>query len=78
MKKKELSRNCEDTILPLDILNEEIGVVSATECTGLMPAPPQNYDEAEAYAQIYSVPKAENKREKELKDHKKDTFWGLM
>ena len=30
---------------------------SATECTGLMPTPPENEEEAESYNEIYVVPK---------------------
>lgn len=31
-------------------------VVSATECTGLMSIPPQNEEEEDSYADIYTVP----------------------
>ena len=37
-----------------DVVNN---VASATECTGLMYLPPQDEDEVESYADIYSVPK---------------------
>ena len=30
---------------------------SATECTGMIQIPPENYDEAESYSEIYVVPK---------------------
>ena len=31
-------------------------VASATECTGLIPTPPNNEGEAEAYTDIYNIP----------------------
>jgi len=38
-------------------LNEDISsVVSATECTGLMPIPPQDLFESESYSEIYTFP----------------------
>lgn len=46
-----------------DLLNESNGVVSATECTGLMPTPANDYDEAESYNEIYVVPRVVNKKE---------------
>ena len=36
-------------------------VVPATECTGLIQAPPASEDEAKAYTEICDVPKPENK-----------------
>lgn len=56
-----------DESFAFDMQNEFNSVVSSTECTGLMPTPPQDYDEAEAYSEIYVVPKVENEREKELR-----------
>ena len=41
----------------IDILSKQNGVVSANECTGMMPTPPEDYDEAEAYNEIYVIPK---------------------
>lgn len=46
-----------------DLLNESNGVASATECTGLMPTPANDYDEAESYNEIYVVPRVVNKKE---------------
>lgn len=40
-----------------DLENEINSVVSQTECTGLISVPPQDEDEAEAYTEIYTVPK---------------------
>lgn len=31
-------------------------VVSSTECTGLIPTPPANEQEAQAYTDIYAIP----------------------
>ena len=45
-----------------DIMNNENTVASMTECTGLMQTPPQNNAEAEAYADIYTVPKTVNEK----------------
>lgn len=50
-----------------DQLNKIDSVVSATECTGLMYAPADNYDEAESYNEIYVVPKVSNEDEKKLR-----------
>lgn len=50
----------EKEILPEDVLDIE-STVSATECTGLMPTPPQNEAEVEAYTQIYDIPQPKNK-----------------
>lgn len=36
-------------------LDEEFGVCSSMECTGLMPTPPQNQGEWEAYQALYSM-----------------------
>ena len=50
----------------IDMLSKQNGVVSATECTGMIQIPPENYDEAEAYNEIYVIPKVKNERKKEL------------
>lgn len=44
------------------------GVVSATECTGLMYRPAENDDEAESYNEICSIPATANKSEEKLKE----------
>ncbi len=36
-------------------------VVSSTECTGLMYAPPASPEEAESYSQIYEVPHSKDR-----------------
>ncbi len=43
-----------------DILDKINPVASATECTGLIQIPPQNEAEAEAYTDIYVIPKQIN------------------
>lgn len=53
-----------------DMLSKQNGVVSANECTGMMAIPPQSEEEAEAYNEIYVIPKVINKREKELRQEK--------
>ncbi|HHW46905.1 MAG TPA: hypothetical protein GXX17_08400 [Clostridiales bacterium] len=40
----------------LDILYENTSVVSATDCTGLMYAPPTSEYEVESYKEIYDIP----------------------
>jgi hypothetical protein len=35
-------------------------VVSATECTGLIPTPPQSAEQAESYAQLYHIPQSKD------------------
>ena len=47
-----------------DILKNSNDVASTTECTGLMQTPPENEAQAEAYNNIYTVPKAVNKANK--------------
>lgn len=50
-----------------DRLNKLDSVVSGTECTGLMYAPPENEDEAESYNEIYVIPQVPNEGEKRLR-----------
>ena len=45
------------------------GVVSATECTGLMYRPAENDDEAESYNEICSVYAVANSGEEKLKEN---------
>ncbi len=44
------------------------GVVSATECTGLMYRPAEDESEAESYNEICSVPAVANKDKEKLKE----------
>lgn len=38
-----------------DSLFDDLNVISATECTGLMPTPPQSAPEWEAYQALYAT-----------------------
>ncbi len=46
---------------------EEQPVASTMECTGLMPSLPNTEDEAESYADLYSVPAPRQKKDVEIK-----------
>ncbi len=48
-KKKHAPELDEDNFVSLDI-------ASSTECTGMIPGPPLDDAEVDAYAEIYSVP----------------------
>lgn len=39
----------------------ESAVISTTECTGLVQAPPQDEEEADAYRDMYGIPVEESK-----------------
>lgn len=51
----------------IDMLDVDLSadVASATECTGLMPVPPEDAEEYESYAELYTteVSKAISKKE---------------
>ena len=64
--KSEPRRNYEEEI-DYDVLSDRNSVASATECTGLMYAPPEDEFEAESYNDIYVVPKVPNEKEKKLR-----------
>lgn len=53
-------------------------IASATDCTGLIPTPPTNAEEAESYTKIYSVPTPSVEKEKQDPDgdrsHTSDSF----
>ncbi|WP_312641470.1 hypothetical protein [Hydrogenoanaerobacterium sp.] len=55
-----MSDNDKQCIPPRDELFDDFWdldtVVSATECTGLIPIPPTTEDEAESYTNIYAIP----------------------
>lgn len=57
MKKYLKTEPVENHDYQYDLENELSSVVSATECTGLIQVPPQDEEEAAAYAEIYTVPK---------------------
>ena len=50
-----------DEDFAFDIMNNSNTVASATECTGLIQIPPENDYQAEAYSDIYTVPKTVSK-----------------
>ena len=59
MDKKTKKEN-EKALEEFSALDDITGVASATECTGLMQIPPLNSEQAEAYGEIYEVPKQVN------------------
>lgn len=63
MKEKKIP----DEDFAFDVLNKQNGVVSFNECTGMMPVPPESYEEAEAYNEIYVVPKVKNEKNKKTR-----------
>ena len=65
--KSEPQNKYEPEEIEYDVLVDTNSVASATECTGLMYAPPEDEYEAESYSNIYNVPKTPNKMEKKLK-----------
>ena len=50
----------EEEEIDYDVLSDRNSVASATECTGLMYAPPEDEYEAESYNDIYVIPKVPN------------------
>ena len=65
--KKEKTKKIAEFEFEFDVLNKTNGVVSATECTGLMQRPPQDISEANSYTDIYVIPEQVNYHEKELR-----------
>ena len=60
-----------DEDFAFDIMNNANTVASMTACTGLIQIPPENEAEAEAYTDIYTVPKAVNEAVKGKFRHKR-------
>ncbi|MBE7033126.1 MAG: hypothetical protein E7406_02745 [Ruminococcaceae bacterium] len=60
-------KNYEEEEIDYDVLSDRNSVASATECTGLMYAPPEDEYEAESYNDIYVIPKVPNEKEKKLR-----------
>lgn len=59
-KRNKYNLPCEtdlERLIQTDLMN----VVSGNECTGLMPTPPLDLEEVEAYSDIYDVPMAESR-----------------
>jgi len=46
----------------LDLIDQECGVASANECTGLVQIPPENEWEDESYNQIYKLSGVDKKK----------------
>lgn len=65
-KKKEIP--CANTLQRI-MWDDMMNVVSGNECTGLVPFMPIDMDEAEAYADIYSVPAMDSDAEGEPSDY---------
>ena len=51
----------------LDLIDQECGVASANECTGLVQIPPENEWEDESYNQIYKLSGVDKKKKQEIK-----------
>lgn len=51
-----------------DSLIDQNGVVSSTECTGLVQTPPSTNEESKSYTNLYNIPKPQDhKREQDKK-----------
>lgn len=46
-------------------------VASASDCTGLIPSPPVNEEEAESYAELYNIPQPTDEINNGLQNIKK-------
>lgn len=62
MSKKNKQTINEENPMDFDMLFDSNNTVSSTECTGLIPTPPLNDEEAESYTDIYAIPQPENKK----------------
>ncbi len=72
MTQKEKERPDKDLLgYSDDYLNETDNVVSSQECTGLIMTPPASEAEAEAYTDLYGIPKPVNKVPNGLQQAKK-------
>ena len=69
-KKKENPEAFDNSLLGYTEPGAE-DVVSATECTGLIMAPPEDEAQAKAYADLYPIPKPENSIPNGLQSQKK-------
>ena len=48
----------------LELFDNDMPVVSANECTGLIPAAPIDEQDAHSYGEIYDIPLSHNKTKK--------------
>ncbi len=46
---------------PFDDFPDPLEVISSTECTGLVPTPPQSEGEADAYTELKNIPQPKKK-----------------
>lgn len=70
-KKKNDDSMLRGSTLERMALSEWMNVVSGNECTGLMPSLPIDFEEAEAYSEIYDVPVSKSQGETTHSDDKK-------
>lgn len=68
-KERSSRARTEKEVLAEDVLDIE-NVVSATECTGLMPTPPHDEAEVESYTQLYDIPQPRGKVDNGLQQEK--------
>lgn len=59
-----------DPLADLDDFLDSDSIPSSMECTGLIPTPPKSEAEAEAYTEIYDIPKPENDHENGIQSAK--------
>jgi hypothetical protein len=58
-----------DTWDNADDIPTSTDVIASTECTGLIPTPPQFASEAESYTDLFSIPKPQGARERLAKSN---------
>jgi hypothetical protein len=61
--KKGAQKGNQDSIDFIDSCTDT--VVSGTECTGLVPTPPESEQEEEAYTDLYTIPKPDTNKERD-------------
>lgn len=55
---KQMAPKPDDDNFDLDLIDScTNNVVSGMECTGLVPTPPENEQESDAYTDLYTIPK---------------------
>lgn len=55
---KQMAPKPDDDNFDLDLIDScSNNVVSGMECTGLVPTPPENEQESDAYTDLYTIPK---------------------
>jgi hypothetical protein len=74
LENKQMAPNSKNEKFDLDLIDScANNVVSGTECTGLVPTPPESDPESESYTELYTIPKPASIHEvhKRRHDHKK-------